>query len=158
MIAEHGGTVVKTIGDVVMASFVEERDAVRAGAAMHRAFLAFRAEHPEARELFLRVGVHAGLLLRGDRERYPRLLRPDGERCGVAFREQRKPESSCCRVRRRRARSAKGGYPSAGRGVASTRCSREWSGKRSSMRSRSTRLEPAINESTPTRSGTLGVP
>jgi class 3 adenylate cyclase len=60
VIAEHGGTVVKTIGDAVMASFVEERDAVRAGAAMHRAFPAFRAEHAEARELFLRVGVHAG--------------------------------------------------------------------------------------------------
>jgi class 3 adenylate cyclase len=60
VIAEHGGTVVKTIGDAVMASFVEERDAVRAGAAMHRAFPAFRGVHAEARDLFLRVGVHAG--------------------------------------------------------------------------------------------------
>jgi class 3 adenylate cyclase len=60
VIAEYGGTVVKTIGDAVMASFVQEGDAVRAGAAMHRAFPAFRAEHPDARDLFLRVGVHAG--------------------------------------------------------------------------------------------------
>ncbi len=60
VIGEHGGTVVKTIGDAVMASFIEEGDAVRAGAAMHRAFPAFRAEHPDARELFLRIGVHAG--------------------------------------------------------------------------------------------------
>ncbi len=60
VIAEHRGSVVKTIGDAVMASFVEEGDAVRAALAMHRAFPAFRRELAEARDLYLRVGVHAG--------------------------------------------------------------------------------------------------
>ncbi|HEV8245964.1 MAG TPA: DUF5939 domain-containing protein, partial [Polyangiaceae bacterium] len=38
VVAEHRGSVVKTIGDAVMASFVEDGDAVRAAVAMHRAF------------------------------------------------------------------------------------------------------------------------
>ncbi len=38
IIAEHRGTIVKTIGDAVMAAFCEERDALSAAFAMHRAF------------------------------------------------------------------------------------------------------------------------
>ena len=58
--AEHQGTVVKTIGDAVMAAFVREEDAVRAGAAMHAGFRAFRQSEADAGELSLKVGVFAG--------------------------------------------------------------------------------------------------
>src|SRR5207302_11366104 len=37
IVAEHHGALVKTMGDAVMAAFVEEADAVRASIAMHRA-------------------------------------------------------------------------------------------------------------------------
>lgn len=60
IVAEHQGTVVKTIGDAVMAAFVREEDAVRAGAAMHAGFRAFRQSEADAGELSLKVGVFAG--------------------------------------------------------------------------------------------------
>jgi adenylate cyclase len=60
IIAEHRGTIVKTIGDAVMAAFVEERDALQASFAMHRAFPAFRAGNSDASRTFLKIGVYAG--------------------------------------------------------------------------------------------------
>lgn len=60
IIATHRGTIVKTIGDAVMAAFVEERDALDASFAMHRAFPAFRAGNSDASRTFLKIGVYAG--------------------------------------------------------------------------------------------------
>ncbi|HYQ04539.1 MAG TPA: DUF5939 domain-containing protein [Polyangiaceae bacterium] len=60
IIAEHRGTIVKTIGDAVMAAFIEERDALNAAFAMHRAFPAFRAGNSDAARTFLKIGVYAG--------------------------------------------------------------------------------------------------
>jgi len=60
IIAQHRGTIVKTIGDAVMAAFVEERDALDASFAMHRAFPAFRAGNVDAARTFLKIGVYAG--------------------------------------------------------------------------------------------------
>jgi class 3 adenylate cyclase len=60
IIAQHRGTIVKTIGDAVMAAFVEERDALGAAFAMHRAFPAFRAGNADAARTFLKIGVFAG--------------------------------------------------------------------------------------------------
>ncbi|MET0790271.1 MAG: DUF5939 domain-containing protein [Polyangiaceae bacterium] len=60
IIDEHRGTIVKTIGDAVMAAFSEERDALNAAFAMHRAFPAFRAGNVDAARTFLKVGVFAG--------------------------------------------------------------------------------------------------
>ncbi|MES1177359.1 MAG: DUF5939 domain-containing protein [Myxococcales bacterium] len=60
IIAEHRGTIVKTIGDAVMAAFSEEGDALAAAFAMHRAFPAFRAGNSDAARTFLKIGVFAG--------------------------------------------------------------------------------------------------
>ncbi len=60
IIAEHRGTLVKTIGDAVMAAFAEERDAVAAAIEMLERFPAFRRNLPEAERTFLKVGVYAG--------------------------------------------------------------------------------------------------
>jgi adenylate cyclase len=60
IIAEHRGTIVKTIGDAVMAAFIEERDALDAAFAMHRAFPAFRAGNSDAARTFLKIGLYAG--------------------------------------------------------------------------------------------------
>lgn len=60
IIIAHRGTIVKTIGDAVMAAFVEERDALAASFAMHRAFPAFRAGNADASRTFLKIGVFAG--------------------------------------------------------------------------------------------------
>jgi adenylate cyclase len=60
IITEHRGTIVKTIGDAVMAAFVEERDALDTAFAMHRAFPAFRAGNSDAARTLLKIGVFAG--------------------------------------------------------------------------------------------------
>ena len=60
IIAKHRGTIVKTIGDAVMAAFVEERDALDAAFAMHGAFPAFRAGNADAARTLLKIGVFAG--------------------------------------------------------------------------------------------------
>jgi adenylate cyclase len=60
IIAARRGTLVKTIGDAVMAAFVEERDAVTAAVEMLERFPDFRGSLPEAGRTFLKVGVFAG--------------------------------------------------------------------------------------------------
>jgi adenylate cyclase len=60
IIAARRGTLVKTIGDAVMAAFVEERDAVAAAIEMLERFPTFRKGLPEAERTFLKVGVYAG--------------------------------------------------------------------------------------------------
>jgi class 3 adenylate cyclase len=60
IVAKHRGTLVKTIGDAVMAAFVEERDAIAAALEMLERFPTFRGTLPEAGRTFLKVGVYAG--------------------------------------------------------------------------------------------------
>lgn len=60
IVAKHRGTLVKTIGDAVMAAFVEERDAIAASIEMLERFPDFRGSLPEANRTFLKVGVFAG--------------------------------------------------------------------------------------------------
>ncbi|MES1187774.1 MAG: DUF5939 domain-containing protein [Myxococcales bacterium] len=60
IIAGRRGTLVKTIGDAVMAAFVEERDAIGAAVEMLERFPTFRGGLPEAGRTFLKVGVYAG--------------------------------------------------------------------------------------------------
>jgi class 3 adenylate cyclase len=60
IITKRRGTLVKTIGDAVMAAFVEERDAVAAAVEMLERFPTFRGTLPEAGKTYLKVGVYAG--------------------------------------------------------------------------------------------------
>jgi adenylate cyclase len=60
LIAERHGTIVKTIGDAVMAAFPGEEEAVRAAVAMHRAFPEFRRTRSDAEDVKLKIGVHSG--------------------------------------------------------------------------------------------------
>jgi len=60
LIADEGGTLVKTIGDAVMAAFADDVDAVRAGLAILEAFAAFRATAPYGDRTDVKLGVYAG--------------------------------------------------------------------------------------------------
>jgi class 3 adenylate cyclase len=60
IVEKQEGTIVKTIGDAVMAAFADEEHAVRAAVAMQRAFVGFRPAYPDAIDVFLKLGVHAG--------------------------------------------------------------------------------------------------
>jgi len=57
--ARHGGAIIKTIGDAVMAAFVEPADAVRAALAMLQDMEAFNRRLP-SREAILKIGIHRG--------------------------------------------------------------------------------------------------
>ncbi len=59
-IAAGGGTIVKTIGDAVMAAFPDEGAAVRAGLQCLDAFERFRAADPARARTHLKLGVHVG--------------------------------------------------------------------------------------------------
>ena len=55
----HGGAIIKTIGDAVMAAFVEPADAVRAALAMLQEMETFNRRLP-SREVILKIGIHRG--------------------------------------------------------------------------------------------------
>ena len=60
IVERHGGTLVKTIGDAVMAAFVDDLSAVAASLEMLRAFEKFRAEVPNGSRTHLKLGVFRG--------------------------------------------------------------------------------------------------
>lgn len=59
-IANAGGTVVKTMGDAVMAAFVDDATCAKAAFACLEAFDAFRRRSPHAEATDLKLGVHGG--------------------------------------------------------------------------------------------------
>ncbi len=60
VIRRHDGSIVKTIGDAIMAVFSEEQAAVKATIAMQRAFGEFASERLDAGDVKLCVGMFAG--------------------------------------------------------------------------------------------------
>ncbi len=60
IVERHEGTIVKTMGDAVMAAFLDEAQALKAALEMQAAFPPFRAAHPEAHDAFLKIGIYAG--------------------------------------------------------------------------------------------------
>jgi adenylate cyclase len=60
LIEKHGGAVVKTIGDAVMAVFVDDLDGVRASVAILEAFETFRDGHEHRRRTHIKLGFFAG--------------------------------------------------------------------------------------------------
>lgn len=60
-VATHGGVVVKTIGDAIMAGFSRPVQAMNAALAVQNAFRAFRPLLPEAHDAIeLKIGLHRG--------------------------------------------------------------------------------------------------
>ncbi len=57
--AEHGGKVIKTVGDTALADFSSTVNAVRFATAIQQAVAGFRSSHPGS-EFSLRAGVHLG--------------------------------------------------------------------------------------------------
>ncbi len=60
VVDEHGGAVVKTMGDAVMAAFTVETDALRCALALHERFPRFRSTRDDAALCFLKAGVYSG--------------------------------------------------------------------------------------------------
>ncbi len=60
ILSKHGGTLVKTIGDAVMAAFNDDLDAVAASLEALTAFETFRAEAPNGERTHLKLGVYRG--------------------------------------------------------------------------------------------------
>ncbi|MCU1277495.1 MAG: Adenylate cyclase [bacterium] len=60
IVERHGGTLVKTIGDAVMAAFVDDLSAVAASVEMLTAFETFRRDVPNGARTHLKLGVFRG--------------------------------------------------------------------------------------------------
>jgi class 3 adenylate cyclase len=60
VVAEHDGAVVKTMGDAVMASFVDARACTRAAIDALDRFETFRKQHPYGAQTGLKLGLFAG--------------------------------------------------------------------------------------------------
>jgi class 3 adenylate cyclase len=60
VVRDHEGTVVKTIGDAVMAAFSSDRQAVAAALAIQRRVQAFNDENGLTEGLVIKLGIHAG--------------------------------------------------------------------------------------------------
>ena len=59
VVNNHSGAILKTIGDAVMATFLNSLDAVKAALSMHEEIERFNQEHGE-RELILKIGMNKG--------------------------------------------------------------------------------------------------
>jgi class 3 adenylate cyclase/TolB-like protein len=59
IVERHGGRVIKTIGDAIMAVFESETEGVRCAMAMHRA-LSTETRRPGQEPIHIRIGLHAG--------------------------------------------------------------------------------------------------
>jgi class 3 adenylate cyclase len=64
VVEAHDGRVVKTIGDAIMASFEDPAQAVRCAAALQTRLAEVRANEPDETPIHIRVGVHAGKVMR----------------------------------------------------------------------------------------------
>jgi serine/threonine protein kinase/class 3 adenylate cyclase len=60
-IAQHGGKVIKTIGDSAMAEFPEPASAVRAAVEIERQFAQLNTTLPEEQRVQVRIGIHTGI-------------------------------------------------------------------------------------------------
>lgn len=72
VIADHGGAVVKTIGDAVMATFAEPVQAIRAATATQKAMDDLNSRRSDGAQ-FVRIGIHLGpclAVLVNDRQDY----------------------------------------------------------------------------------------
>src|SRR5689334_3162810 len=56
----HGGRVVNTAGDAVLAEFPSSVEAVRCAIEVHESVQARNADHPPARAMAVRIGINAG--------------------------------------------------------------------------------------------------
>jgi hypothetical protein len=58
-VTRHNGAIIKTIGDAVMATFLEPADAVAAALSMRNEIDTFNGRQPD-RALILKIGIHKG--------------------------------------------------------------------------------------------------
>ena len=61
IVEKHGGRVVKTIGDAIMATFEGCKESVQASIEMQKALIDFNAPKPEQDHVFIRIGLNYGL-------------------------------------------------------------------------------------------------
>jgi class 3 adenylate cyclase/pSer/pThr/pTyr-binding forkhead associated (FHA) protein len=60
IVEKHGGRVVKTIGDAIMATFEEPKESVEAAIEMQKGLIEFNAPKPEQDHVFIRIGLNFG--------------------------------------------------------------------------------------------------
>ncbi len=64
IITAHSGTIIKTIGDAIMASFAVPREAVFAAVDIQKALLQHNSEVQAYQQIHIRIGIHSGNALK----------------------------------------------------------------------------------------------
>ena len=59
-IAEHGGIFVKTLGDSVMAYFIDPRESVKSAIKIQQKFSAYNEKKAKENQIHIRIGIHFG--------------------------------------------------------------------------------------------------
>jgi len=85
----HNGAIIKTIGDAVMAAFLDSADAVRAAFDMRDEIASFNRGQPD-RELILKIGIHKGAAIAVTLNERAGLFRADGEHRGARAEPRRR--------------------------------------------------------------------
>ena len=60
IVENHGGKVVKTIGDAIMATFEDCKESIMASIEMQKSLIEFNAPKPEQDHVFIRIGLNYG--------------------------------------------------------------------------------------------------
>lgn len=60
IVERHGGRVVKTIGDAIMATFEDCQESIQAAIEMQKQLIVFNAPRPEQDHVFIRIGLNYG--------------------------------------------------------------------------------------------------
>src|SRR5438045_8158963 len=60
IVEKHGGRVIKTIGDAIMATFEDCAESVQASIEMQKGLIDFNAPKPEQDHVFIRIGLNYG--------------------------------------------------------------------------------------------------
>jgi class 3 adenylate cyclase len=65
-VAEHHGTVIKTVGDAFLVDFPSVVHAVQCAQQIQAQFKAYNAENPTNEQIHIRIGIHSGDIVQKD--------------------------------------------------------------------------------------------
>jgi Tol biopolymer transport system component/class 3 adenylate cyclase len=67
-VQSHGGSIIKTIGDAIMASYPSAAEAVRSAVAMQKILKQHNSEKPETDRIHVRIGINIGKVIHRGRD------------------------------------------------------------------------------------------
>lgn len=89
-VAEHHGTVIKTVGDAFLVDFPSVVHAVQCAQQIHAQFRTHNADHEAAEQIHVRIGIHSGDIVQKDGDVFG-----DGVNIAARLQGLAEPDSIC---------------------------------------------------------------